>query len=136
MERASKEQEEAEEIVSKLTAKGDKFNIVAKAKYLQKKGSPFDILNIGPERLARTTDKILTGPQRAMLKRNGVNTETLSDHQQVVLHNEMLRRIKGKLCTYKQAKILKRYGYKTDVTFREASDTITKIANNGWSRPR
>ena len=136
MERASVEQEEQEEEVSRLTAKGDKFSIVAKAKYLQKKGSPFDILNIGPERLAKTASRTLTGPQQSMLRRNGIDVSTLNDHQQVVLHNEVLRRIKGKLCTYKQAKILKRYGYNTNMTFRQASDTITKIANNGWSRPR
>ena len=136
MEKASREQEEAEEIVSRLTTKGDKFNVVAKAKYLQKKGSPFDVLNIGPERLAKTTNKVLSGPQKAMLRRNGVDVESLNDHQQAVLHNEMLRRIKGKLCTYKQAKILKRYGYSTNMSFRQASDTITQIANNGWSRPK
>ncbi len=136
MERASQEQEEAEEIVSKLTQKGDALNVTAKAKYLQKKGDPFDVLNIGAQRLGRPTDKVLSGAQRGMLTRNGVDVTQLNDHQQVVLHNEMLRRIKGKLCTYKQAKLLKRFGYSTNMTFQQASNTITGIANNGWKRPK
>lgn len=135
MERASREQEEVEEEVAKLTARGDIYGVTAKAKYLQKKGDPFDVFNVSAERLQKVHTRTLTGPQLGMLKRNGVDVSSLNNHQQVTLHNEMIRRLKANLCTYKQAKILKKYGYGTNVSFKEASNTITRIANNGWRRP-
>jgi superfamily II DNA or RNA helicase len=135
MERASREQEEAEEEVAKLTARGDIYGVTAKAKYLQKKGDPFDVLSVSPERIQKVHTRTLTGPQLGMLKRNGVDVSSLNNHQQVTLHNEMIRRLKANLCTYKQAKILKKYGYGTNVSFKQATQTITRIANNGWRRP-
>ena len=121
--------------MAKLTARGDIYGVTAKAKYLQKKGDPFDVLNVSPERIQKVHTRTLTGPQLGMLKRNGVDVSSLNNHQQVTLHNEMIRRLKANLCTYKQAKILKKYGYGTNVSFKQATQTITKIANNGWRRP-
>ncbi len=134
MEKASQEQEEDDARVTRVTG-GNQFKVTAKAKYHQKRGDPFDVLNISPQRMNRPTTKVLSERQKGMLRRNGVEPSELTEHQQTVLHNEMIRRLKGKLCTFKQAKILKRYGYETNMTFQQASDTITAIANNGWKRP-
>ena len=132
MERASQEEEEAQ--VSGLTAKGDQYNLTAKAVYSQKKGDPFDVLNIQPHRLLKKTDKVLSTKQTNMLRKSGIEVDKLNNHQQVVLHNELIKRIKKNQCTYKQAKLLKKFGYRTDVSFKEASDKITRLASNGWRR--
>jgi hypothetical protein len=46
----------------------------------------------------------------------------------------LIRRVKAKRCTYKQASLLKRYGYGTDVSFREASKIIDSLKQNGWKK--
>jgi hypothetical protein len=69
-----------------------------------------------------------------MLRKSGIEVDKLNNHQQVVLHNELIKRIKRNQCTYKQAKLLKKFGYRTDVSFKEASDKITRLASNGWRR--
>jgi hypothetical protein len=133
MERASKEQEE-EEALYGVTAKGDEYNLTAKAQYRQKKGDPFDVLNISAHRVLKHTPRQLTAKHQTMLTRSGIDITDLNTHQQSVLYNEVLRRIKSKQCTYKQAKLLKRFGYRTDMSFQQASQTIDKLAQNGWKR--
>lgn len=44
------------------------------------------------------------------------------------------RRRQG-FCSYNQAKILKKYGYEINVTFKQASDIIDRLAKNRWKRP-
>ena len=48
--------------------------------------------------------------------------------------SEIFRRWDGKLCSFKQAKVLRKCGYGTDVSFAEASATIDALAKNGWKR--
>ena len=45
---------------------------------------------------------------------------------------EIFRRWDGKLCSFKQAKVLRKYGYDTQVSFAEASAKIDALARNGW----
>jgi hypothetical protein len=47
---------------------------------------------------------------------------------------EIFRRWDGKLCSFKQAKVLRKYGYDSEVSFAEASATIDALARNGWKR--
>ena len=47
---------------------------------------------------------------------------------------EIFRRWNGKLCSFKQAKVLRKYGYDAEVSFAEASATIDALARNGWKR--
>ncbi|HSH16826.1 MAG TPA: hypothetical protein VLD18_12370, partial [Verrucomicrobiae bacterium] len=47
---------------------------------------------------------------------------------------EIFRRWEGKLCSFKQAKLLHKYGYDTEVSFAEASATIEGLAKSGWGR--
>lgn len=73
MERASQEEEEAE--LSGVTATGDKYNLTAKAVYSQKKGDPFDVLNIQPHRMLKKTDRVLTTRQTNMLRKSGIEVD-------------------------------------------------------------
>jgi hypothetical protein len=48
----------------------------------------------------------------------------------------MFRRWSSKLCTFKQASLLQKHGYKTkDLTMQQASGMIDALAKNGWKRP-
>jgi len=132
MEKASKEEEE--EQINTITSRGDKYNVTAKAEFSQKKNDPFDILNIGAHRILKKTDKVLSTRQRSMLDRSGIDTKSLNDHQQTVLHGELINRMRRDKCTFKQAKLLKKFGYRTDMGFKEASDTIDRLAKNNWRR--
>jgi len=49
--------------------------------------------------------------------------------------DELIGRIDQKLATYKQCRLLAKFGERTDVTFTEASAIIDQIAKNGW-KPR
>ena len=77
----------------------------------------------------------LTEKQRSLLAKQGINPDGVSFSQAKQLISEICRRWDGKLCSFKQAKVLRKYGYGTDVTFAEASATIDALAKNGWRKP-
>ena len=133
MERASKEHE-AEEASYGVTSKGDEYGLTAKAVYRQKRGDPFDVMNIAAHRIIKHKSKPMSQRHQTTLTRSGIDIKDLNQHQQSVLYGEVIRRIKAKQCTYKQAKILKKYGYRTDMSFQQAGATIDTLAQNGWQR--
>ena len=110
--------------------------VVAKVEFTTKLIDAFGVLNIGPERIAKAARNTapLTVPQQAMLTRNGISIDGLPIEQSRALYNEVLRRVKSGRCTYKQASILKRFGQRTDVGFKEASRMIDTLKANGWKR--
>jgi superfamily II DNA or RNA helicase len=75
----------------------------------------------------------LTGNQLSMLSRSGVNPEHYSPQEQRLLHRELIRRIKTKRCSLKQAQVLSKYGFNTTkMSFKEASGLIDRLAKNNW----
>ena len=76
----------------------------------------------------------LTEKQRSLLAKQGINPDGISFSQGKQLIAEIFRRWDGKLCSFKQAKVLRKYGYGTEVSFAEASATIDALAKNGWQR--
>ena len=46
----------------------------------------------------------------------------------------LIERSKNGKATYKQAKLLRRFGYSPDTSMVEASKLIDAIAANGWKR--
>jgi hypothetical protein len=94
---------------------------------------PFDVLALEPVR-ARGWDqgRQLTEKQRSLLAKQGINPENVSFSEGRQLIAEIFRRWDGKLCSFKQAKVLRKYGYDTQVSFAEASATIDALARNGW----
>jgi hypothetical protein len=79
--------------------------------------------------------KSLTEKQRSLLAKSGINPNNVTFAQGKQLIGEILRRWDGDLCSFKQAKVLKKYGYPTDVGFGEASRIIDALAKNNWVRP-
>jgi hypothetical protein len=47
---------------------------------------------------------------------------------------EIFRRWDGELCSFKQARVLKKYGYDANVSRQEAAGILDALARNGWKR--
>jgi superfamily II DNA or RNA helicase len=117
-------------------AKKKRTIVTARVAYETRHVEAFSVLNISATRVAAAA-KItapLTVAQESMLRRNGIDITGLPVAHCRALYNELIRRVKAKRCTYKQASLLKRYGYGTDVSFREASKIIDSLKQNGWKK--
>jgi hypothetical protein len=74
----------------------------------------------------------LSDAQKTALERAGIETRALTRTQASQLLDEMGRRRDTKQCTYKQARTLAKYGYRTDIPFAKANEIIGAIAANDW----
>jgi superfamily II DNA or RNA helicase len=110
--------------------------IIGKATYRTSKLDPFDILGLQPV-AARGWDvgKQLSEKQRGLLAKQGIDPDGLPYAQARQIIGELFRRWDGDLCSFKQAKLLRKYGYETAVSRAEASQLIDSIAAAGWRRP-
>ncbi len=114
-----------------------KAHLVAKAQFNMRSVNPFDLFQLQPVR-ARGWDnaKQLSEKQRSLLLRHGINPANMPYSQSKQLLNEMFRRWDKKLCTLKQAKILRARGIDVrEVTMAQASKLIDDIAaREGWRK--
>lgn len=107
-----------------------------RAQYSTAKINPFDVYGIEPWReRAWHKGRQPTEKQVGFLDRSGVDVSGLSfTHAQQLIKKLIERRQSGG-CSYKQAKVLARYGYApTEVGFEEAKGLISALADNGWRR--
>jgi hypothetical protein len=119
----------------RLAEAARRANLVAKARFTTQSVDPFDVLAIEPAR-ARGWDqgRQLSEKQRSLLAKQGINPDAVSYVEGRQLIAEIFRRWDGKLCSFKQAKVLRKYGYDAEVSFAEASAIIDGLARNGWRR--
>ena len=110
--------------------------LVATARFTTQSVDPFDVLHLDPVK-PRGWDNVkqLTEKQRSLLAKQGINPDGISFSQGKQLISEIFRRWDGKLCSFKQAKVLRKYGYDTNVSFADASATIDALARNKWRKP-
>lgn len=122
---------------TRIAAAARRAQLVASARFTTQAVDPFDVLSIEPGQM-RPWDRGrgLTEKQRSILVKQGINPEEVSFSQAKELISEIFRRWEGKLCSYKQAKVLRKYGFDTDVSFAEASAKIDALARNGWQKPK
>ena len=120
----------------RLAEAARRARLVATARFTTQTVDPFDVLHLDPVK-PRGWDNVkqLTEKQRSLLAKLGINPDNLSFSQGKQLISEIFRRWDGKLCSFKQAKVLRKYGYGTEVSFTEASATIDALAKNGWRKP-
>lgn len=139
--RAADMQEALEEAQHELEAEKEEAELLARRKtelrtrpkYTVSKVDPFDVLHIQPAReRGWEVDKPPSEKMAGLLEKFGVQTSGLSYTQARQLIGELLSRRENNRCSFKQAKLLRRYGYSTDVSFQEASQTIDRLAKNGW----
>jgi len=107
-----------------------------RARYQVNTVDPFDVLGIEP-RQERGWDKGRQPSEKmiALLAKNGIPTNGLSFAQAKQLIGTLMARWDTAKCTYKQAKLLAKYGYATNATFEQAGSIIDSIAKAGWKRP-
>lgn len=115
-------------------------HIIAKAKYSTKAVNPFDIFDIVPKREPGWhKGRKPTEPMKHALRRFKVDDDTINGLTYCQA-SEMLTLVAGRakkgLCTVKQAKLMARFGYSTDVSFEEAGRLIDALAKNHWQRPK
>jgi superfamily II DNA or RNA helicase len=109
--------------------------LVATARFTTQSVDPFDVLELDPVRSRGwDTDRQLSEKQRSLLAKQGIDPDGISFTQGKQLIAEIFRRWDGKLCSFRQAKVLRKYGYGTEVSFAEASATIDALAKSGWQR--
>jgi type I site-specific restriction endonuclease len=121
----------------RLAEAARRARLVATARFTTQSVDPFDVLHLDPVK-SRGWDNVkqLREKQRSLLAKQGINPDNLSFSQGKQLISEIFRRWDGKLCSFKQAKVLRKYGYDTNVSFTEASATIDALARNGWQRAK
>lgn len=114
-----------------------KARIVGKAQFSTRYINPFDVFQMEPAR-ARGWDsgRSLSEKQSALLRKQGLDPSEMTYSQGRQVLSEMFRRWDSKLCTLKQANLLRKHGYETkDLPMAEASRLIDALARNGWKRP-
>jgi hypothetical protein len=115
-----------------------KQRLVARATFQTRPINPFDVFDIQPARpgAAERCTRTLSPAQRGVLLKQGIDPDHLSypDAKKVIA--EIFRRWELGLCTPKQARRLKLYGYETaNLSKAEATRLLGRIAANGWRVP-
>lgn len=126
---AAEEELKQAQVNARLRDAQRKAKIVAQAKFVSKFVNPFDVFDIQPMK-ERGWDKgkVLSEKQRSLLVRQGINPDTMPFVQARQVIAECFRRWDKKLCSFKQAAILKRRGLAVNVSREEASRMIDEIA--------
>lgn len=120
----------------RLAEAARKSRLVAKASFKTQSIDPFDVFQVQPVRSRGWDDgRILSEKQRAILTKQGIDPDSVPYAQAKQLIGEIIKRWDGKLCSFRQMKLLKKHGYDTNVSFEEASRLIDGLAKNGWRRP-
>lgn len=130
-----KQREQAEE--RKRLDAARRMNLVATAKYHVTNINPFDAFQLEPSKVRGWDNgRSLSEKQRSVLQKAGFNPDEMPSNHAKQLLGEIIRRWDKKLCSLKQGKLLRSFGYDTrDIGFKEASELITRIAENHWRRP-
>lgn len=111
--------------------------VTARASYSTQKINPFDVFEMTSKREPGWhKGRLPSEKQLEVLRKNGLEADGVSFWQANQLITEIFdRREKGK-CTFKQAKLLAKFGYSSDTSFDEARGIIDKLAANNWKRPK
>lgn len=111
-----------------------KARLVAKVRYTSKFINPFDVFEMHPAVDRGWHDgKILSEKQKNVLRAQGIDPDSLTYAQGKQLIGEIFRRWQGKLCSLKQANILKKRNLPVDVSWEKAKQMIDEIAKKeGW----
>ena len=110
--------------------------LTARAKYTAQRVDPFDVFAIEPAR-ERGWDagRSLSEKQKGLLEKQGISTEGMSYTHAQQLIKEMFARWDNGKASFKQAKLLKKYGLPGDVSRDQAKEWIDQIASNNWRLP-
>lgn len=109
-------------------------SIVGRSNYTTKSIDPFAALDLQPatKMPPGRFQFQLSAKQKSVLEKQGIDHENLPIAQSIQVLNEIFRRWDQGLCSIKQARLLKRYGYGADTTKEQAGRILNELAANGW----
>ena len=118
-----------EERQEQARAVAKRAKLTARAKWTAKTVNPFDVFQVEPA-IERRWDKgkHLTDKQTALLRKQGIDPDALPYGQARQLLNELFRRWDAGMCSFSQAKLLRKRGLPTNVTREAAAGMINEIA--------
>lgn len=121
-------QKEIEEERERAREAARRAHLKARAAWAAKPVDPFDVFQLSPVK-ARGWDsgKSLTVKQRAILEKAGIDPVSVGYVGGRQLLTEIFRRWDAGLCTYKQARVLRKHGYTGNETRAEASEILDGI---------
>ena len=130
------EKVKAELEAERLRHIANRSKIIGRVSYVKKKVDPFDVFDIAPvyER-GWSIGKEPTEKMVMFLEKAGVDVTGMSYTKAGRMIQEIKDRWDNGKCSFKQAKLLARYGYGPEITRRAASAAIDAIAKNGWKLP-
>jgi superfamily II DNA or RNA helicase len=117
-------------------AKAERAALTVKARYRAHDVDPFGVLGVTAPRSSYMAGGA-SEKQLAALDRFKIDFDPakITRGEASALIATMVDRFKRGLCSYKQAKLLARYGYNGDVTRADATTLIDAIKAAGWRRP-
>ena len=106
--------------------------VVGKAKVSVGEIDAFSVYGLSTR--GRDTFRVLplTEGQKEVLRKQGVPFDRLDAWQQRELFKETVRRFKQNRCSFRQAKLLNRFGQSSDCSFDQAKAVIDRLAKNNW----
>ena len=116
----------------RLKEAGRRARLRAKAKYQQQDVCPFSVLGVAPP--MKKSGNPSTLKQCELLAKFGVDATNMSGSEATKLQRTIFARMNAGKCTLKQARVLKKWGYDTDVSMEEASRILDGLASNGWKQ--
>jgi hypothetical protein len=132
--------------VDKRLAAQHRASVLADALYTTTDAiNVFDVLGVEPQRGRgwnrgrRPSDKMIACLEKAGIvgdKKGQVPVKDLSFDAASQLIKGTIERRERDRCSFKQAKVLTRFGYSSDCGFKQASAIIDALAKNGWRRPK
>ena len=103
-------------------------NLKAKAAWASRDVSPFDVFALSPVKpRGWNSGKTLSEKQRSILQKAGIDPDAVDYAGGRQLLNEVFRRWDAGLCSYKQARILRKHGHTGNETREEASQLLDVI---------
>ncbi len=109
-------------------------NVVATARFKLQSVDPFDVFDLVPQREpAWHRGRRPTENMRTCIEKMGMAPDRMNYWQAHQVIEEAGKRRREKLCTFKQAKLLRKHGFAAEVSFTEASATIDRIAKSHWT---
>lgn len=102
--------------------------LTARANFCRKTVDPFGVLGVRPSREAGWHQGKRPNDQSVrFLRAHGVDTREITVSKANDLEKEIKRRESSGLCSYRQAQVLAKWGYETNVSYDEAAAKIVQI---------
>jgi hypothetical protein len=129
----------AEREMERRKAEERRKGLVVTAKTRGRNVDPFDVLDtVSGREPGWCAGKMATQPQLDLLEKFGMRPSELEGmpmYKASRLIDSLMNRRRLGLCSFKQAKILKRNGYDPNATAGTASKIMAELKANGWRRP-